>query len=148
MGTKSFTALYAELEPTPTYQASALAVNFLAKVHARMQVLGMTRANLARKVGVSPAYITKLFRGSTDLSFNTMVKFSDAVDCKLHLRLVNANHRIQWFDEVAKRALPLHTDMVAATGLMQNIRDLELVAVHYDPAIQTDFFDECELMSA
>jgi plasmid maintenance system antidote protein VapI len=148
MGSKSFAALYAKLEPTPAYQASALVVNFLAEVHARMQVLGMTRTDLAHKVGVSPAYITKLFRGPTDLSVDTMAKLSDAIDCKLQLRLVNANHRIQWFDEVAKRATPLHTDMVAAAGLMKNIRNLNLVAVHYDPALQTDFFDACELMSA
>ncbi len=148
MSKKSFAALYAKLEPTPAYQASALAVNFLADVHARMQAHGMTQAELARKVGVSPAYITKLFRGSANLSVETMAKFSDAVDCKLHLHLASANHKVHWFDAVAKYAMPVHGDTVAATSFMHKIKNLELVAVHYNPANQEDFYATPDLIAA
>jgi transcriptional regulator with XRE-family HTH domain len=90
MTKKSFAGLYAKLEPTPGYQASALCVNFLSEIHTRMKTLGMTHDDLAHKVGVSPAHITKLFLGSTNLSIEAMVKLSIAVECTLQFHLAKA----------------------------------------------------------
>lgn len=151
MSKKSFAALYAKLEPTAAYQASALAVNFLADVHARMQALGMTQAELARKVGVSPAYITKLFRGSANLSVETMTKFSDAVDCKLHLHLANANHKVRWFDVVAQRQTHSPADAVAATNFMHTMKNLTPTVASGDVAQltnQDDFYAAPDLLAA
>ena len=126
MSKKSFAALYAKLEPTPDYQASAMAVQFLADVHARMQALGMTQAELARKLNVSPAYITKLFRGSANLSVETMTKFSAAVGCKIHLHLANSVHQVRWFDVVAQRPAPKMDN--SATNFMQAMKNLKPAA--------------------
>ena len=95
---KSFAALYAKLESTPAYQAEKLAVAFLAELNAFMQTHDVSNAELARRVGVSPAYITKLFRGSSNLTIETLTKFADAVGCKVHLHLANNGADVRWFD--------------------------------------------------
>jgi transcriptional regulator with XRE-family HTH domain len=98
MSKKSFAALYAKLESTPAYQAEKLAVAFLAELNAFMQAHGVTNAELARRVGVSPAYITKVFRGPSNLSIETLTKLADAVGCKVHLHLANHGADVRWFD--------------------------------------------------
>lgn len=98
MSKKSFAALYAKLEPTPAYQAEKLAVAFLAELNAFMQAHDVSNAELARRAGVSPAYITKLFRGSSNLSIETLTKFANAVGCKVHLHLANNGADVRWFD--------------------------------------------------
>lgn len=98
MSKKSFAALYAKLESTPAYQAEKLAVAFLAELNAFMQAHGVTNAELARRAGVSPAYITKVFRGPSNLSIETLTKLADAVGCKVHLHLANHGADVRWFD--------------------------------------------------
>lgn len=98
MSKKSFAALYAKVEPTPAYQAEKLAVAFLAELNAFMQAHGLTNAELARRAGVSPAYITKVFRGPSNLSIETLTKLANAVGCKVHLHLANNGADVRWFD--------------------------------------------------
>jgi transcriptional regulator with XRE-family HTH domain len=92
MSKKRFADLYTKLEPTPAYQASALCINFLSEIHARMTALNMTEDDLAHKAGVSHSHISKLFAGSTDLSIENMTKLSVAVTCTLQFHLMNATH--------------------------------------------------------
>ena len=88
MSTKSFAALMARLAVTPEGQTEHVAVTFLVQVNARMQAQGMRNAELARRMGTSPAYITRLFRGSANLSVQTMTKLAHAVNSTLTLELV------------------------------------------------------------
>ncbi|HQS32552.1 MAG: hypothetical protein B7X59_04150 [Polaromonas sp. 39-63-203] len=88
MSTKSFTALMARLGATPEGQAEHVAVAFLVQVNARMQAQGLNNTELARRMGTSPAYVTRLFRGSANLSVQTMTKLAHAVNGTLSLELV------------------------------------------------------------
>lgn len=47
---------------SPAYLAERMAVILLAELNSQMKRLGMLNSDLARAAGVSPAYITKLFR--------------------------------------------------------------------------------------
>ncbi|UUZ77701.1 helix-turn-helix transcriptional regulator [Polaromonas sp. P1(28)-13] len=87
MSTKSFAALMARLAATPEGQAAHVAVAYLAQVSARMQAQGISNVELARRMGTSPAYITRLFHGSANLSVQTMVKLAQAVGATLQLEL-------------------------------------------------------------
>lgn len=89
MSTKSFAAMMARLAATSEGQAAHVAVGFLAQVNARMQAQGMSNAALARRMGTSSAYITRLFRGNANLSVQTMVKLAQAVGGSLQLELAD-----------------------------------------------------------
>ena len=88
MSTKSFSALMARLGTTPAGQAEHVAVAFLVQVNARMQAQGLSNTELARRMGTSPAYVTRLFRGSANLSVQTMSKLAHAVNSTLSLELI------------------------------------------------------------
>lgn len=70
-------------------QAVQAAAGFLQALAGQMDAAGMSNAELARRLGVSPAYVSKLMRGPANLSLATLAKLAQAVDCTLDLRLVS-----------------------------------------------------------
>lgn len=87
MATRTFDALMTRLDNTPEGQAAHLAVAFLAQVNAHMQAQGVSNAELARRMGTSAAYVTKLFRGNANLSLQTMAKLAQAIGVSVQLGL-------------------------------------------------------------
>lgn len=83
MSTKSFAALYTAAQGTSAYRDEKLKVTLLAELNARMQAHGLTNAELAHNAGVSRTYISRLFRGSSELSIHMLAKRTDSVDCKV-----------------------------------------------------------------
>lgn len=129
MSKKSFAALYATLEPTPAYQAEKLAVAFLAELNAFMRAHGVSNAELARRAGVSPAYITKVFRGPSNLSIESLTKLADAVGCKVHLHLASNGAAVRWFDVFQQQqSVQRQIDPAAAQfeSFMKNLPSIDL----------------------
>jgi hypothetical protein len=85
--TKSFAALYAITVPTHGYQTVQLAVNFMADVHAAMLQQKLTQSEVAARAGLKTGYLTRLFRGNSQLSLPVMVSLAAAVGCKPALTL-------------------------------------------------------------
>jgi AraC-like DNA-binding protein len=85
--TKSFAALYAVTVPTHNYQAVQLAVSFMADVHAAMLQQKLTESEVAARAGLKTGYLTRLFRGNSQLSLPVMVSLAAAVGCKPALTL-------------------------------------------------------------
>lgn len=98
MKKSGFADLYKKMEVSPKYQAEKLSVGFISEVHKYMQENSITKAEIARRADVSPAYVTKLFNGSANLSLETMAKLALALDCQIHLHLACKDARVRWFD--------------------------------------------------
>jgi antitoxin component HigA of HigAB toxin-antitoxin module len=62
---------------------------FVRDLGQRMDELGMKRADLARKIDASTAYVTKVMRGDANFTLETMTKLAMAVNGKLEVRIVN-----------------------------------------------------------
>ena len=122
MSKKSFAALYAKLEPTPAYRAEKLAVAFLAELNTFMKAHAVSNAELARRAGVSPAYIAKVFRGPSNLSIETLTKLADALGCNLHLHLAYNGADMRWSEVIQS---PRSSHKVIDPGAAQFIRTME-----------------------
>lgn len=96
--TSSFSDFFDGLGETSGYLAEKLSVAFLAELNTQMKSLDVSNAELARRMDVSPAYITKVFRGPSNLSVETLAKLAKAVDCEVHLHLASCNARVRWLD--------------------------------------------------
>jgi transcriptional regulator with XRE-family HTH domain len=57
----------------------------------RRKNAGLSYADLAKKIGTSAAYITKVFRGDANLTIESMVKLSRATGGKVDLRIIDEN---------------------------------------------------------
>lgn len=64
-------------------------LDFSEDVLAALDRKGIKNKNkyLAKKLGVSPAYISKLFNGRTNFTVKKLVEISKAIDCELKLYL-------------------------------------------------------------
>ena len=105
----------ADKQPTPAYQAEKVAVCFLMELTTFMRAHQITNAELARRAGVSAAYITKVFRGPSNLSIETLTKLADAIGCRVHVHLANHAADVRWFDVMqAPRMFQRSIDPAAA----------------------------------
>jgi transcriptional regulator with XRE-family HTH domain len=88
----------AAAERKPAYWAEGAWLRFTEELLALMTAQNVTRTELARRVGVSPAYITKVFRGTVNLTLETMSKLALAVGASVRLHVAPTNQRTSWQD--------------------------------------------------
>ena len=93
-----FNELFEGVEESLAYKTEAAVLEFTEELVTRMACQGVTRAALARKIGCSPAYVTKILRGSTNFTLETMVKIADVLGCKLRTHMQPDGTRTHWFD--------------------------------------------------
>jgi transcriptional regulator with XRE-family HTH domain len=79
MNTKTTDSLHTRLNAAPLGSAAQLTIAFLLDISARQQALGLGNAELARRMGTTPAYITRLYQTSANLSLHTMARLASAV---------------------------------------------------------------------
>jgi|AACY02.3.fsa_nt_gi Predicted transcription factor, homolog of eukaryotic MBF1 len=61
-------------------EADFMAMQFLSRIDKEMARRGITKKELAQKVGTSPAFITQLFRGDRKPNWSMLAKMKFALD--------------------------------------------------------------------
>lgn len=74
-----------------TYHTEAAILEFTADVERAMLEEKVSRAELARRAGVSPAYVTKVLRGSANFTIKSMVMLARALGVNLRINLMRAD---------------------------------------------------------
>jgi len=91
-----------EAEKSVDYWSTGPVVQFTEDICELMEEQGITRAELARRLGTSRAYITKIMSGNASFSLNMMVKVAMAVGGIVNLRVERKPER--WPAKVANPA--------------------------------------------
>jgi transcriptional regulator with XRE-family HTH domain len=91
-------AMMAGARATHAYKAEMAVMEITEQIMARMQELGVSKTELANRIGTSPAYVTKILRGETNFTFDTMVKLGSALDCEFRGHLQPKGRDGQWMD--------------------------------------------------
>jgi transcriptional regulator with XRE-family HTH domain len=87
---KSFKQLFAEARQHPDFYKELAILEFTEELVRAMEQAGVSRSELARRIDRSPAYITKVLRGSANFTLASMTKLALALDMELKLNLVPA----------------------------------------------------------
>ncbi|MCH9648871.1 MAG: helix-turn-helix transcriptional regulator [Deltaproteobacteria bacterium] len=87
MKPKSFDDLYQEAETHDDYWVAGLVQEFTEESVHLMESGGVSRSELARRLGTSLAYVTKILRGNANFTLVTMARFSTALGSELSLQL-------------------------------------------------------------
>lgn len=95
---ESFGPLFRETEQSPTYWEELAILDFTEEVVARMAALGVNKSQLAERLKVEPAYVTKLIGGSNNFTLRTMVKISRALAAELRFHLQPKGAQSVWTD--------------------------------------------------
>lgn len=93
-----FRDLLAEAKKGEAYWLEGAVLEFTEDMVARMAEQKVSRTDLARRIGCSPAYVTKILRGSTNFTLESMVKIARALGCEFRMHLQPDGRQTQWFD--------------------------------------------------
>jgi len=78
-----FTDKLNEFESDLEFRTEEVIIAFTEKVVAAMRERDMSRVELAQRLGVSKAFVTKLLNGNPNLTIRTMVSLAAALECDL-----------------------------------------------------------------
>lgn len=88
---------------THEYRAEGASIEFTNALVTRMREVGVSRSELARKIQASPAYVSKILRGDTNFSLDTMVKIATALASDFRCHLQPSGAKSQWLDVYSAR---------------------------------------------
>lgn len=88
---------------THEYRAEGASIEFTNAMVTRMREAGVTRSELARLIKATPAYISKILRGATNFSLDSMVKIANALNCELRLHLQPSGAKSRRLDPNSSR---------------------------------------------
>lgn len=69
---------------------------FVEELLELMRERGMTRTELASRMGVRPSRVTSMLAGTNNFTTTTMVRAARAVGARLHRKLVPEEKKIRW----------------------------------------------------
>lgn len=73
-------------------------LEFTRALRSQMQRRNVKKGSLARKLDLSPAYISKVMRGDENLTIETMVKLARGAGGRLHLHISDQNSDVNWIE--------------------------------------------------
>lgn len=83
---------------TNAYWIEKAIVECTEEMIARMEAGGVSRTELARRLGKNPAFITKLLRGDNNFTFETAVKIARALEMDFVPHLRPQGWETRWLD--------------------------------------------------
>ena len=75
-------------------------VEFTEELCRLMEEKGISRAELAKRIGTSRAYVTKLLGGNANFTLATMVKLAFALGGAVHIHIADRQAVTRWTDEM------------------------------------------------
>lgn len=102
----------------PEYQAEKLTLAVTEEISKVMLAKNVSRAELARRLGVSAARVTNILRGGTNVTLKTVAAVAVALECEFRLGFyewttVNAEEMRRWTERAPGRVEPWKSKEVA-----------------------------------
>jgi len=95
-----FRALIRKAETSVDYWVDGPITEFIEDVWRLMEEQKVSRAELARRLGTSRAYVTKLLGGNANFTLQTMTKVAMALGSQVHVHVAGQNALTRWIDEM------------------------------------------------
>jgi transcriptional regulator with XRE-family HTH domain len=80
-------AMLAELETSVSYHVESVKLEITEQIYLTMQEQDISKAELARRLEKSRAYVTKILQGTANFTIESLVKIGLALGCQLAFKL-------------------------------------------------------------
>lgn len=104
MSLERYRQFFERAEASPDYWHEFAVIQFTEDLCRLMEEKKVSRAELARRIGTSRAYITKLLGGDANFTLMTMVKLAMALDGAVHVHIADKRADTRWHDEMPREA--------------------------------------------
>jgi transcriptional regulator with XRE-family HTH domain len=106
---KWYAELEARLEKDPKYWVESMRFDFVEDIERMMEERGVTRAELARRLDASPAYVTQLFRALFNPTLLTLAKVAHALEARVSLHLHPKDTCVNWSEVPIEHPRRVHS---------------------------------------
>ena len=86
---KQLKAFVDEAKQTDVYWVESAKLEFALALEQQRRAAGLSYADLAKKMGTSAAYISKVFQGDTNLTIETLAKLARATGGQMDARILS-----------------------------------------------------------
>lgn len=86
----------ADVVDSVDYQVEDIVLTLTGEFLERMQQVGISRADLARKLDVKPPRVTRILQGYDNFTLHTIVQIADALGCRLVFTLAPCGAETHW----------------------------------------------------
>lgn len=90
---EQFKEMLERAEKRDSYHVEAAKFEISEQVYVAMQEIGMSEAELARRLGVSRAYVNKILKGAANLTIESLVKIGRALGREIKFEFTTARPR-------------------------------------------------------
>ena len=122
MSAKNFERLFDKARRRDSYWTAFAVHDFTEDLHRLMVNKSITKAELARRIGTSNAYITKVMRGNANFTIDSMVRLTRALGANLHIQTVDQEHEARFF-EIIKGGASAKVKIVNRGGVHRGDED-------------------------
>jgi transcriptional regulator with XRE-family HTH domain len=95
---KSLKTYLDEARKTDSYWVEKAKLDFSISLDGQRDYAKITYAEVAKRIASSPAYISKVFRGESNLTIESMVKLARATGGQLDIRIVESAAAVSRWD--------------------------------------------------
>ena len=85
----SFERILASVKDSLEFRFESIVLDLTEQICKKMKDGNISRSQLAKKLNVSPAAVTKILRGSSNFTLKTLLSLANALDFGLHVRFVD-----------------------------------------------------------
>lgn len=100
MTTDSYSDWLNDIENSDTYHQEAAKNDFALSVYKKMRSLKLNQKELAQRLGTSNARVSKILRGDTNMTIESMVSVARSLNCQLHLHLAPSDKAVEWVPHI------------------------------------------------
>ena len=101
-----FNQMAEEARKSPGYWVEASIIEFTMDIGRLMDEQDISRAELARRLGTSRAYVTKLLGGNANFTLETMNKVAMALGAVVHVHVAARDTVVRWKDDPRPKETP------------------------------------------
>ncbi|WP_334131521.1 helix-turn-helix transcriptional regulator [Silanimonas lenta] len=98
MGSMSFQDLISQAVRSGELDAEEAKLDFALGLARQLERAGLSKAELAERLGVSKPFVTRMLRGDSNLTIETMAKAAKAAGGRLHLHVAPEGQAVRWFE--------------------------------------------------
>lgn len=97
---KTLSQLFNDAKTKNSYWTGRAILEFTSDLYQLMKYRGQTKADMARTLNTSQAYMTKVFKGDVNFTIDSMTRLTRALGGKIHIRVVAENVDVRWIDVI------------------------------------------------
>jgi transcriptional regulator with XRE-family HTH domain len=138
----SFKELFAKIEKTLSFKKEKAKIDFTIELQSLMKKNQVTRADLARELNKSNAYVTQILRGERNFTIETMVELADALDSDLAIHFSpKGENTVDWYRVIQSAPGRKRTSARASSRKIDGLTVEDCPASNAQNNIFFDFFD-------